>query len=407
MSMSPHDIKRVHAGVPAGGEFAAHDRAEADLGLLDATACADCNSGTTDEPTPNGLCMPCADDDWQRCRDCGVVEPVDGEGYEGRCGNCADQHASLSCEECGEPMRIDDNGVSNHVDYDERIDWEADRDHVARAERDEHEAANDRDADISLALAGTGLGRDDILDTKPYVGGTLIRLKAPHRAGGYDAISVTGALGERRMVRYTRAGALHNAAGFAMVDEDGSSHELSCSAWIDGLHQPEPDEDGWSNFSREGTVNTWTSSGSRRVVHDTDPATGHMTWYNDAGIHRDGAPALFEAGKEPRWFQSGTEIPNPTPKSQVWADGALVGGDFVANEAITDTQARLTDHLARATRAKLIRPVKVTRRKDTVTVTAVPEDHEYVARILDSYNSVTFTDPQNPERAVDVKVTAA
>jgi len=38
------------------------------------------------------------------------------------------------CFECGNPMRIDENGIANHLSEDGDIDYEQDKDHVALAE---------------------------------------------------------------------------------------------------------------------------------------------------------------------------------------------------------------------------------------------------------------------------------
>ena len=43
----------------------------------------------------------------------------------------------LSCYQCGNPMRLDENGVSYHVDEDGNIDHDQDADHVAYAEEEE------------------------------------------------------------------------------------------------------------------------------------------------------------------------------------------------------------------------------------------------------------------------------
>ena len=44
----------------------------------------------------------------------------------------------MVCRECGRPMTIDANGVSNHYDADsEDIDYDADADHVAILDSDD------------------------------------------------------------------------------------------------------------------------------------------------------------------------------------------------------------------------------------------------------------------------------
>lgn len=406
--MTNIDIKRVAAGVPAGGEFASHDRAEAGVALAQPTSCADCGEPTTEEPTRGGVCMPCADDSWQRCRDCGVVEELDGEGFAGRCGNCADVFESNPCSECGEPMRVGDDGVSHHIDFDERIDWEADRDHTPIAEVEEPTDPNE--TNIGFALGRANLDLADVESIRPLAGGTLLTLRQPHKSGGYDSISVTRGIHGEKVLRFTRAGSLHRLDGFAMESDESTPDFMKHTAWIDGHHQYPPGGEVWPNFSREGTVNTWTSSGSRRVIEDTDPVNGTITWYNDAGIHREGAPALYEAGKEPRWFSNGTEIADPWPKQATWVGSqqALIGGAHIPGEPIVDTQARLADHLARAARVKLLGAgVKITRRGDTLTVTVDAADRDMVRRIADSYNVVTSIDPAKAEREIDIRVVTA
>lgn len=37
----------------------------------------------------------------------------------------------MHCYECGEPMMLDENEVSHHLDADGNIDHDADADHVA------------------------------------------------------------------------------------------------------------------------------------------------------------------------------------------------------------------------------------------------------------------------------------
>ncbi|APE04170.1 hypothetical protein BM526_19570 (plasmid) [Alteromonas mediterranea] len=45
-----------------------------------------------------------------------------------------DSEKTLYCTECGNDMKIDENGISNHIDNDGSIDYELDADHVAIAE---------------------------------------------------------------------------------------------------------------------------------------------------------------------------------------------------------------------------------------------------------------------------------
>lgn len=407
--MTDITINRVAAGVPTGGEFAPHDRAESDIALAAGDTCADCGASTADERTEDGVCMPCADDNWQRCRDCGVVEELDGEGFEGRCGNCADRFESAACIECGEPTTVGDDGVSHHIDFDERIDWEADRDHVAIPEQSE-EPTDPTETMIGLALGRANLDLSDVHTISPLAGGIFIRLREPHKSGGYDGITVTNGMRGDKVLKFTKAGALHREDGFAMESDESSSDFMKHTAWIDGHHQYPPGGEVWPNFSREGVINTWTSSGSRRVIEDTDPVNGHITWYNDLGISRDGAPALFEAGKEPRWFQGGTEIANPMPKGGVWhgPEKGLVGGDFIDGEPIVETQKRIGEHLTRAIRTRLLTgEVSVKRRGETLTFTAKSEDREMLQRILDSYNRIWPAAPGERTTALDLKLVTA
>lgn len=66
--------------------------------------------------------------------------------YFARCKQTADQRPDESsieemddpilCHECGEPMNLDENGVSNHLTESGRIDYDADSDHVALDSRE-------------------------------------------------------------------------------------------------------------------------------------------------------------------------------------------------------------------------------------------------------------------------------
>lgn len=131
---------------------------------------------------------------------------------------------------------------------------------------------------------------------------------------------------------------------------------------------------------------------------------------NDVGIHREGAPALFEAGREPRWFSGGTEIADPMPKGGVWhgPEKGLVGGDFVDGEPIVETQKRIGEHLYRAIRTRLLTgEVSVKRRGVTLTFTAKSEDREMLQRILDSYNRIWPAAPGVRTTALNLKIVTA
>lgn len=402
---------RVPAGIPTGGQFASHNRPEPVFALgeegrgyirpedydgddVDSYAmkhhwgasdwehyyagraargeidnhCPDCGQSLADDlsdATDDGVCLPCAiPDTYSRCENC-------GEATEAPAGS--------TCPPCVE------------------------------ANKDEPE---DSLSDLATqALAAANLTADAVQSITPLAGGVIVRLREPHPRGGYDSITVTKTVGLQRFrTAFTKNGALHRLDDFAL-DEGGSySGEMDFSAWVDGIRQTDPDPElGLSNFRREGSVNHW-SGGNWQVEHDTNPQNGYIRFKYDGDVHRDGAPAVFEASKEPRWFQHDTELPNPVPSAPtpiVSSSKTVVqGSNYEPGEAPEKTAERLREKLTLAARAGwLSGAISVKRRGEKITL-EVPDfiEPDRVRAIADSFNTYVAGNPatRQYERQIEV-----
>jgi len=124
--MTTHTPARVHAGTPDGGRFAPDTKTEPDLALTtpdepdgDEAETYDEHSNDSGDWCPySGMPVRGGDDERcpQGCREsdpdydpsdyCACGESLDdGEGSNGRCGNCADR---WSCPECDEERDDED-----------------------------------------------------------------------------------------------------------------------------------------------------------------------------------------------------------------------------------------------------------------------------------------------------------
>jgi len=102
------------------GRFATQNRDEAIVELAEAIGPPTCRvCGSTDEvEDSDDRCDECIDVGREQCSECRGIFNEDGDGYDGMCGNCADRAEGPWFSECGERMRVNDNGTSEHLDDD-------------------------------------------------------------------------------------------------------------------------------------------------------------------------------------------------------------------------------------------------------------------------------------------------
>jgi len=102
------------------GRFTTQNRDEATVelaGAIDPPTCEVCGSSDVDDSFSE-RCDDCIDKGTEKCSECGETYNGGGDGYDGMCGDCADRAEGPWCSECGERMRVNDNGTSEHLDDD-------------------------------------------------------------------------------------------------------------------------------------------------------------------------------------------------------------------------------------------------------------------------------------------------
>jgi hypothetical protein len=147
----------------------------------------------------------------------------------------------------------------------------------------------------------------------------------------------------------------HRTDGFAIDSGDGSG-----LYFVDGVQLTAPGD--VNDFHLDGVsvdgVQSWRSgTGNREVRVHPD---GSQVFTRDGDTHRSGGPAVIAADGSEKWFNGGTELPNPWPAAPTASFDprinatVMAGSQYSADRTVAEIGAAVREDITLAIRTGIL-----------------------------------------------------